>query len=54
MVLRRAVGDGVVDRIILAHVVRVDVASVQEAEMRGIDLALECLQIVAFALDEGD
>jgi len=38
MVLGRTVGDRVVDRIILVHVVRVDVAGVQETEMRGIDL----------------
>jgi hypothetical protein len=30
------------------------VAGVQEAEMRGIDLALERLQPVAVALDEAD
>src|SRR5205085_2464009 len=54
MVLRSAVGDGVVNRIILADVIRIDVAGVQETEMRGIDLALECLQIIAFALDEGN
>ena len=54
MVLRRTVGDGVVDRIVLRHVVGIDVAGVQETEMRGIDLALERLKIIAFALDEGD
>ena len=32
----------------------VDVARVQKAEMRGIDLALERLQIVAITLDEAD
>ena len=54
MILRRAVGDGVADRLVLRHVVRVDMAGMQEAEMRGVDLALERLQVVAVALDEAD
>src|SRR5947199_6051622 len=54
MILRGAVGDGVVNRIILVEIVRIDVAGVQETEMRSIDLALERLQIIAFALDERD
>ena len=52
VVFRRAVGDGVEDRLVLGEVVRIDVAGVQEAEMRGVDLALERLQPVAVALDE--
>ena len=54
VVLRRAVGDGVEDRLILGEIVRIDMAGVQEAEMRGVDLALERLQPVAVALDEAD
>jgi hypothetical protein len=42
----------VAERLFLRHVVWIDVASVQEAEMRGIDLALERLQVIAAALDE--
>ena len=40
MVLRGAVGDGVEDRVVLDDIVGMDMAGVQEAEMRGIDLAL--------------
>ena len=54
VVLRRAVDDRVPDRLVLRQVVEIDVAGVQEAEMRGVDLALERLQIVAVALDEAD
>ena len=54
LVFRRAAGDGVVDRIILRHVIRVDMAGMQETEMRGIDLALDRLQVIAVAHDEGD
>ncbi len=37
--LRRPVGDGVVDRLVLGELVRLDVAGVQVAEVRGVDLA---------------
>src|SRR5215469_11954724 len=40
------------ERLVIRYVVRIDVASVQEAEMRSIDLALERLQVIAVALDE--
>jgi hypothetical protein len=39
MVLRGAVSDGVEDRVVLGDIVGMDMAGVQEAEMRGIDLA---------------
>src|SRR5581483_6011845 len=52
MVLRRPIGHGMTDGLILGEVVRLDMASVQKAEMRGIDLALERLQVIAVALDE--
>jgi hypothetical protein len=42
------------DRVVLRNIVGIDMASVQEAEMRGIDLALNGLQVIAVALDEGD
>jgi hypothetical protein len=42
------------DRVVLGDIVGMDMASVQEAEMRGIDLALNGLQVIAVALDEGD
>ena len=45
MVLRGAVGDGVEDRVVLGDIVGIDMAGVQEAEMRGIDLALYGLQV---------
>ena len=51
MVLGRAVDDGVAAEVVLDHVGR-HAADVQEAEMRGVDVALERLQPVAFALDE--
>ena len=54
VVLRRAIDDRVAHRLVLGQVVGVDVAGVQEAEMRGVDLALERLQVVAIALDEAD
>jgi hypothetical protein len=54
MVLRGAVGDGVEDRFVLGDIIGMDVAGVQKAEMRGIDLALNRLQVIAVALDEGD
>ena len=53
MIFRRAVDDGVAHRIVLGEIVRIDMAGVQEAEMRGVDLALERLQVIAVALDEG-
>jgi hypothetical protein len=37
--------------VILGQLVGVDVAGMQEAEMRGIDVAFERLQIIAVALD---
>ena len=52
VVLRRTVGDGVEDRLVFREIVRFNMAGVQEAEMRGVDLALERLQPVAVALDE--
>src|SRR6185437_6857731 len=54
MVLRGAVGDGMEDRVVLGDIVGTDMAGVQEAEMRGIDLAFYGLQVIAAALDEGD
>ena len=51
MVLWGAVRDRVADRVILGQLVGVDVAGMQEAEMRGIDVALERLQKIAVALD---
>jgi hypothetical protein len=43
--------DSMVDRVVLGHVVGIDMAGVQEAEMRSIDVAFQSLQIVAVALD---
>ena len=42
------------DRLVVRQVVGIDVARMQVAEMRGVDLALERLQPVAVALDEAD
>src|SRR5262249_39326732 len=50
IVLRGANGDGLAERLPLRHVGRIDVARVQEAEMRSVDIALERLQVIAVAL----
>ena len=47
MVFGRADGDGMADRVILRHVVGSDMAGVQEAEMRGVDIAFERLHEIA-------
>src|SRR5262245_63582167 len=52
MIFRRAVGNGMAQRLILRQLVGIHMAGVQEAEMRGIDLPLERLQVIAIALDE--
>jgi hypothetical protein len=52
-ILRRAVSNCVADRVIFGQVVWIDVAGVQEAEMRRVNVALERLQIIAVALDAG-
>jgi len=50
----RAVGDCVAKRLIFGEVFDVDVTGMQKSKMRGIDLAFERLQIIAFALNERD
>src|ERR1700739_2988221 len=52
LIFRRADRDRVVDGIVFAQLVRLDVAGVQKAEMRGVDIALQRLQIIAVALNE--
>src|ERR1700739_1322566 len=45
VIFRRPDRDCVADRIVLDEVVGLDVAGMQEAEMRGVDVALQRLQI---------
>src|SRR5580692_1550257 len=54
VIVRRADRDGVEDRIVGGEIIGIDVSGMQEAEMRGVDVALERLQIIAMALDEAD
>src|SRR5262245_34165470 len=54
MVLRRPIGYGVEQRLVLRQIVGIDVAGVQEPEVRGVDFALERLQVVAIAQHEAD
>ena len=53
-VLRRAFRERAVDRVVLRHIVRLDAAHMQEAEVRGVDIAFQGLQPVALALDKAD
>ena len=53
-VLRRADVDRVIQRLVLAQLVDIDMAAVQIAEMRRVDLALDRLQVIAIALDHAD
>src|ERR1700731_4129506 len=54
VVFGRAVRNRVAYRVIFRQVVGIDVAGMQETEMRGVDVAFERLQIVAVALNAGD
>ena len=50
VILGRAVGERVAPEMAGLSILGLDPAHVQEAEMRGIDVAFERLQIIAFAL----
>ena len=52
MVLRGTRGDGVADRFVLRHVLGVNVACMQETEMRRVDVAFERLKVIALALNK--
>src|SRR4051812_10448717 len=54
MVLGGAVDDRVTNRLVLGEIIWIDMPRVEEPEMRGVDLALERLQIIALALDKAD
>ena len=41
-------------RVVLGQDTLADLAEMKEAEVGGVDVALEGLQVIAFALDEGD
>jgi hypothetical protein len=52
MIFGGAAGNGVAQRFVFGDIIDIDMAGMQEAEMRGVDLAFERLQIVAVALNE--
>ena len=54
LILRRPDRDGVIERLVLGELFGIDMAAVQVAEMRGVDLALDRLQVVAITLDHAD
>ena len=54
VIFGRAVGHRPADQIVRRHIGRVDRAGMQKAEMRGVDVAFERLQPIAFALHEDD
>ena len=50
LVLGRAVGDGVARRMPFLEILGLDVAGMEEAEMRGVDIAFQALQPIGLAL----
>ena len=52
MIFGGTAGNGVAQRFVFGDIIDIDMAGMQEAEMRGVDFAFERLQIVAVALNE--
>ena len=53
-IIGRLVYDHMAMRVVLGQDTLADLAEMKEAEVGGVDVALEGLQVIAFALDEGD